>query len=161
MEVSSGKHAIRKFIEGLEEDYLLRISNHKPVKVWEIRTGWRTFEIFSYKCVREKIKVKIVHMIDTITWPIERFSQLISRKRNYLLGLCDIKFGICDLSLDALIDIAAAMLIYVVVYGIGDVAEHRNHLVAIDWSLKSGLLFVISSPSYLHWWQTSIILNAS
>jgi hypothetical protein len=33
MEVSSGKHAIRKFIEGLEEDYLLRISNEVPFKV--------------------------------------------------------------------------------------------------------------------------------
>lgn len=33
MEVSSGEHAIRKFIEGLEEDYLLRIFNEVPLKV--------------------------------------------------------------------------------------------------------------------------------
>jgi len=33
MEVSSGEHAIRKFIEGLKEDYLLRIFNEVPLKV--------------------------------------------------------------------------------------------------------------------------------
>ena len=71
-------------------------------------------------------------MIDTITRPVVRFSHLISRNRNYLLSLCHIKLRVCDLSLDALVDIATAMLVYVVVYGVGDVAEHRNHLLAID-----------------------------
>jgi len=71
-------------------------------------------------------------MIDTITGPLVGFSHLISRYGHYLLSLCHVKLGVCDLSLDALVDIAAAMLIYVVIYGVGDVAEHRNHLVAID-----------------------------
>lgn len=71
-------------------------------------------------------------MIDTITGPLVGFGHLISRYGHYLLSLCHVKLGVCDLSLDALVDIAAAMLIYVVVYGVGDVAVHRNHLVAID-----------------------------
>ena len=71
-------------------------------------------------------------MIDTIARPVVRFSNLISRNRNYLLSLCHIKLGVCDLSLDALVDIAAAMLVYQVIYGVGDIAEHRNHLVAIE-----------------------------
>ena len=71
-------------------------------------------------------------MIDTITWPLVRFSHLKSGNGHYLLGLCHIKLGVCDLILDALVYIAAAMLIYVVVYGVGDVAVYRNHLVAID-----------------------------
>ena len=55
-------------------------------------------------------------MIDTVTGPLVGFSHLISRYGHYLLSLSHVKLGVSDLSLDALVDIAAAMLIYVVVY---------------------------------------------
>ena len=108
----------------LSSDFL-RVSDHVPVKLSEIRSGLASFKVFRNSSITQPIEVYKVHILDCTCRPLVSFSQPVANQRHDVVRFWCILFGVHSQIVDRLLDIVATESINVIIVWSGKIAEDR------------------------------------